>query len=414
MAIALDTVVAIRKYGNDLTLSNFDSDEYGDISFSADPHQSVDVSNHTWGNYFLSAYKGVWEAANNHGIEAPTPQGLQVMIHGQVPTGAGVSSSAAIVCASSLAILAVHGLHMTKGQVAEFTALSERHVGVTSGGMDQAISIMAMPGTAKLVEFNPVRATDVVLPQTAAFVICNSLAVSNKAEKATKQYNLRVVECRLATAMLALAVGQPKDDAVGIKTLKELEPLLQAKFVEGAAKAAESLLHEDGYSHSEIENALGMKLTDFYSGDAAALRVLDANAAFKLRDRAVHVFSEKQRVVDFAAACSSGASLSVLGVLMDASHASLRDLYECSCPELESLVAIAKKSGAIGARLTGAGWGGCAVSLVQRGQEDEFIACLIKEYLNPLIESGKLSENDIPKAVFASLPSSGAAILHIK
>lgn len=75
-----------------------------------------------------------------------------------VCTGGGLSSSAAIVCSSSLAIAAALGLtsSLTKGAVAEFTCTAERYVGVTSGGMDQAISVMGMPGVALLVEFNPV------------------------------------------------------------------------------------------------------------------------------------------------------------------------------------------------------------------------------------------------------------------
>ena len=75
------------------------------------------------------------------------------------PSGSGLSSSSAFVCASALAVLAVHricGLHLQQAAIAEFTCRCERYVGTQSGGMDQAISIMAKPGVAKLVEFNPV------------------------------------------------------------------------------------------------------------------------------------------------------------------------------------------------------------------------------------------------------------------
>jgi N-acetylgalactosamine kinase len=124
------------------------------------------------------------------------------------------------VCSSSLAICAALGLtdKLTKGAVAEFTCTAERYVGVTSGGMDQAISVMGMPGLALLVEFNPVRggvrhvfvsvlagvygqaltccmhthhaqvrATDVQLPAGATFVVANSLTVSKKAETADRR-----------------------------------------------------------------------------------------------------------------------------------------------------------------------------------------------------------------------------------
>lgn len=70
--------------------------------------------------------------------------------------GSGLSSSAAIVCSSALAILGVYGITLTKGEVSDFTCKSERYVGVTSGGMDQAISVMGRHGVAKMVEFNPV------------------------------------------------------------------------------------------------------------------------------------------------------------------------------------------------------------------------------------------------------------------
>lgn len=340
-----------------------------------------------------------------------------------------MSSSAALVCASSLAILAAHGIQMTKGQVAEFTALAERHVGVTSGGMDQAISIMGMPGCAKLVDFNPVRTTDVHLPAEASFVICNSLAVSNKAEKATKQYNLRVVECRLASALMAIAFGKSREEAVAITTLKQVEEIVllqkgsDSTNTTGteAVEAAKQYIHKELYTHPEIETALGRKLTDLYQGDAAALRVLESNPTFNLRDRAVHVYTEKQRVVDFAAACkqekngtNGTTTLATLGALMDASHRSLKDLYECSSPELDTLVSIARKAGAIGARLTGAGWGGCTVSLVKRGEEDGFTKKVTEEYLRPLMEAGRLGEEDLKSTIFASLPSSGAAILDLK
>ena len=109
------------------------------------------------------------------------------------------------------------------GEVSEFAAKAEQYVGVTSGGMDQAISIMGRLGIAQHVEFNPVRGRDVVLPANACFVIANSLTVSNKAEGAEGRYNLRVVECRLASAVLAALLGKPKGEAVKHTTLVEVK-----------------------------------------------------------------------------------------------------------------------------------------------------------------------------------------------
>lgn len=91
-----------------------------------------------------------------------------------------------------------------------------------------------------------------------------------------------------------------------------------------------------------------------------------------------------------------------------------RDLYECSCPELDQLVSLAKEAGALGARLTGAGWGGCTVSLVRAGQVEAFVATLTERYLQPLAAAGRLKEGELGETIFASKPSSGGAVLRLK
>jgi N-acetylgalactosamine kinase len=101
-----------------------------------------------------------------------------------------------------------------------------------------------------------------------------------------------------------------------------------------------------------------------------ALNCIDTSNGFKLRARATHVYREAQRVYLFKEVCDSSTltneeKIRQLGELMDDSHASCRDLYECSCKELDQLVQLSKKAGARGSRLTGAGWGGCTVSLVR-------------------------------------------------
>lgn len=90
-----------------------------------------------------------------------------------------------------------------------------------------------------------------------------------------------------------------------------------------------------------------------------------------------------------------------------------RDLYECSCPELEELTAAMRNSGAIGARLTGAGWGGCAVALIESGQENVFISKIISTFFRPRIETGQIKEEDIDSLIFASKPSPGAVFLSV-
>lgn len=426
MAIALDTVVALRRSGDAIQLSNLDGQNYPDVSFPIDPAQEVNVGKHNWGNYFLGAYKGVYEHLTASGsAPVPAPTGLQVMVHGRVPTGGGLSSSAAIVCSSALAVLAVNGITLTKGEVATFTAKAEQYVGVTSGGMDQAISIMGRQGIAQHVEFNPVRGNDVVLPSDACFVIANSLTVSNKAEGAEGRYNLRVVECQLASSVLAALLGQSREAAVGFKTLIQVEPLAEAQFggerVGGAPNAGVAavlaLLHEEPYEGAEIEGILGRSVASLFDGDASAGRVLAKFNTFKLRQRAAHVYAEKQRVLDFAGVCAAGApseqTLQQLAALMDASQASCKDLYECSSAELDTLVACAKGAGALGSRLTGAGWGGCTVSLLHSKDVESFIAKVKEQYYKPLIASGRVREDQLADTIFASAPASGGGVVHV-
>jgi galactokinase len=120
------------------------------------------------------------------------------------------------------------------------------------------------------------------------------------------------------------------------------------------------------------------------------------------------VCAEAERVFQLQAACERGsgdAALREAGALMTASHASCRDDYECSSPGLDALTTLALASGAYGSRLTGAGWGGCAVSLVPSEKVESFIAALVEGYYKP---NSMLAA--VPTAVFASAPGAGAAV----
>ncbi|KAG2454377.1 hypothetical protein HYH02_001400 [Chlamydomonas schloesseri] len=433
MAIRQDTVVAVRRVpgSSELVIGNVEGDKYPTQRFPADPDQAVDVANHSWANYFVSAYKGAFELLRATRPEDVPQQaaGLEVIVHGQVPTGSGLSSSAAIVCASMLAVLSAEGVkheHLDKAAVAEAACKAERYVGVTSGGMDQAISMMGQQGVAMHVEFNPVRGVCVVLPPGATFVIANSLAVSNKAETAPKRYNLRVVECRLAAVLLAMALGMSREDALAkVRTLRDVEPLIAAAHSgqhDGATCAAAVAEHlKESYTLSELEDALGGKLADLlFTGEPGSVRALQVaekdKYAFPLRKRAVHVYTEAQRVLDFRHVCEDASlpaaeRLAKLGRLMSDSHASCADLYGCSCAELDTLVGIAKEAGALGARLTGAGWGGCMVSLVKDEQVEAFVAAMREQYYKPRVDSGSLAASELPEVLFATQAANGAALL---
>jgi N-acetylgalactosamine kinase len=423
MAIRQDTIIAIRKKtkGSEklIKIANVD-DKYTTCTYPADPNQEVDLKNHKWGHYFICGYKGFFEYAKSKGMDLGAPVGLDVIVDGTVPTGSGLSSSAAFVCSATIAIMAVYDANFAKKEVAQLTCECERHIGTQSGGMDQAISVMAQSGFAELIDFNPIKATDVQLPAGGTFVIAHSLAESQKAVTAATNYNNRVVECRLASIVLGIKQGMKPQEAISkVKTLSDVEGLCIEYAVGKTGStdpviAVKDLLNEEPYTAEEIEKITGKKLESIFSDSQSTLDVLKAAKHYKLYQRACHVYAEAKRVYDFKDTVYSKLNeeemLKKLGELMNESHHSCSFLYECSCPELEELVKICRKNGALGARLTGAGWGGCAVALVKENTVPQFILNLKEQYYQSKIEKGVIKKGDLGLYVFASKPSSGAAI----
>ncbi|KAI4303118.1 hypothetical protein MLD38_038787 [Melastoma candidum] len=423
MAIRQDTIVAIRKRDSGegdkvLQIANV-NEKYSTCTYPANPEQEIDLKNHRWGHYFICGYKGYHEFAKLKGLDAGVPAGLNMMIDGTVPTGSGLSSSAAFVCSSTIAIMAVHETNFPKKEIAQLTCECERHIGTQSGGMDQAISVMAKSGFAELIDFNPIRATDVQLPAGGTFIIAHSLAESQKAITAATNYNNRVVECRLAAVVLGIKLGMsPKEAIAKVKTLSDVEGLC-ASFASGRGSsdpllAVKEFLHEEPYTAEAIEKIIGEDLPSVLEHSPSSLAVLEAANHFKLYQRAAHVYSEAKRVHAFKDTVSSDLSeeemLKKLGDLMNDSHYSCSILYECSCPELEELVKVCRDNGALGARLTGAGWGGCAVALVKESIVPQFILNLKESFYQSRIERGVIDKSELGLYLFASKPSSGAAI----
>lgn len=152
----------------------------------------IDKVKPKWHDYFLAGVMGIVDKFGRRDLT-----GMNVCVHGQVPKSAGLSSSSALVVCSAMVTLYANKLELTRTELADLCAVSERHVGTQGGGMDQAISCLAESGAAKLIDFNPLRVTNVNLPAGSLFVITNSCVEMNKA--ATSHFNTRVAECRLST-----------------------------------------------------------------------------------------------------------------------------------------------------------------------------------------------------------------------
>ncbi|XP_072481152.1 N-acetylgalactosamine kinase isoform X4 [Notamacropus eugenii] len=168
----------------------------------------------------------------------------------------------------------------------------------------------------------------------------------------------------------------------------------------------EEVFHSEPYSQEEVCNYLDISL------EKLKTQILCKNTQdvllFKLYQRAKHVFSEAARVLQFKKICEEAPAnaIQLLGDLMNQSHVSCKNLYECSCPELDRLVDVCRQFGAQGSRLTGAGWGGCAVSLVPTDKLPDLLANVQETYY----QSSQGRSAVEKRCLFATRPGGGALV----
>ncbi|KAG6856269.1 hypothetical protein H0H87_005954 [Tephrocybe sp. NHM501043] len=388
-----------------------------------------------WESYVKAGYYGVLNHyfSAEDSLESPIP--VDLLFTGSVPAGSGLSSSAAMVVASTLAFLAVNAklddhatsAHLTKGDLVRMSMENEKRVGVNSGGMDQAASVISDASSALYISFFPIlKATPVLLPAGSVFVCANSLVVADKAVGAKRGYNLRVVETLVGARILANALGvaigekervtyrevlgrllgEEKGEELGIAELQ--------KGLERMVKEVELLrpkgVPENGELGVTMEEMIAMTGLSDAAFHEIYLSWVEVEASyFQLYNRAKHVYSEALRVLQFQQTClevTGTAALESLGRLMNESQASCAYLYDCTCPEVDQLAELARKAGAYGSRVTGAGFGGCTVSLVAEDKVQSFIE-QIRDTYPPYkgLEGEALSE-----VIFATSPSSGACV----
>jgi galactokinase len=249
--------------------------------------------------------RGVAWAMAEAGLAIPP---FQAAFTGDVPTGSGLSSSAAIEAATALALSALAALGQSRQALAVLCQRAENaFVGVSSGIMDQYASLLCAAGMALLIDCRSLEAEQVPLDLDRAglsLLVCDTRVKRELAR--TSAYNERRQVCERAARTL------------GILQLRDARP-------------------------GDLDRLTGEEHT---------------------RARARHVISENARVLEAVAALRGQQDFATFGRLMYASHASLRDDYEVSTPELDAFVEVAAETGAVGARLTGAGFGGCAIALI--------------------------------------------------
>lgn len=301
--------------------------------------------------------------------------------------------------------------------------------------MDQSASVFGIQGSALYISFHPtLSAQAVAFPQTSpelVFIIADTLVTAEKHTTGPINYNLRVVECTLATQILAkkLNLGPLPQDAGPLgNTMKGLmdvyysgQDLPLEHKLENLIEVTKNTLHqEEGYTREEIAEILEINVGELVQRCMVKFPIRAKR--FALRSRALHVLAEALRVVRFQALLTSSSSgelcttsdtiLAKLGALMNESHASCRDLYNCSCPELDQLCDIARKAGSYGSRLTGAGWGGCSVHLVPQDKVNAVKKAWKSEYYQNIFP--ELLDEQIEDAIVTSKPGSGAVLFRVR
>lgn len=401
-ALEQDTLIAFEVIEEPvLQINHINSSKYPSITLSNDPEEMV-FDKKAYYNYLLAGYRSVLIPLN-----IKKPKGIRMLVTGDVPIAAGLSSSAAMVVCGAVMTAFANNLEtqINLSNFAENTIEFERKLGTAVGGMDQTISIMGKHQKALYIEFNPIRTQEVKLPEEISFIIGNSLTLSEKLLSVGTHYNKRVCECRLALLALQKSCGIKEK----LRNLHDLQNVLKLNFSE-LISLVKKTLKSDGYTQSELETLLETPLSKTLNDISHWDLVLEQNKLFYLQERAIHVYAEAERVLQFKEICEQNIDNTrkaiVLGELMDKSHESCKTLYDCSSEKLDLFVAIAKKYGALGSRLTGAGWGGCTVSMVKANEADVFLEKLSKEFYG--LEFG------VHEAVFKSQTGIGAGALLIK
>jgi galactokinase len=273
-----------------------------------------------WCDYVL----GVAAQLLHHGIRLP---GANILVHGEVPIGSGLSSSAALEVASAMAFLKLANAEMPLKEIAKLCQRAENEfVGAHVGIMDQFVSCHGREGNAVMLDCRSLDYELVPIPKSIEFVICNTMV---KHELSGGEYNLRRQQCE-----------------EGVRILKD--------------------------KYSEIRALRDVSIEQLKAEISSMPEII-----YK---RCLHVVAENDRVLQTASLLPAG-DLKGVGKLMAASHASLRDLYEVSCTELDVMVEAAQDlPGFIGGRMTGGGFGGCTVNLVEVQHAPQFAEMIAQRY----------------------------------
>lgn len=357
LALQREARVAFRPRSDGWVVLHDVDEEFPPLHFEIGPGIQPEPAGH-WGNYAKAP-------ANELARRFAIWRGFDGVLHSGIPVAAGLSSSSAVVIAVGLALAHINEVPVEERAFAEIMAEAERYTGTRGGAMDQAISLGARDGCATKITFGPLQLQHVRIPADWSFVVADTGVRAEKSGAAQHAYNLRRTECEDAFSHI-------------------VEEVVRTDRVPTIPRSYSVLLRA-----MPVEDVLAL------AGD-----VLRGNLLRRFR----HVVTEAARV-EKAVDHLRSADVTGFGTLMDASHGSLRTDFHVSTTELDELAAIAREGGAAGARLTGAGLGGCIVALADRTTLGTVLETLVGEYYEPR----HLTEN-LDDRMFVAVASPGASV----
>ena len=273
--------------------------------------------------------------------------GARLLVDADLPSTGGLSSSAALLVGLCETLNRLWSLGIPREELPVLAGRAEHSMGLESGGMDQTVVALATAGHALRIDFAPLRWEAVPLPGEMAIVAAYSGQSAHKGEGANLAYNSLVASCRAATLVLAERLGVAVEGPVVLRAVAG-HPDAEA----AALDLSESTTPTAVAAELGIDPGLIVQLT---------AKRLPLDLPLDLRNRALHVLSEARRVGEAQAALAAGDTAG-FGRLLDASHESLRR-FGTSSDALDRLTAAMRAAGALGARVTGAGFGGYAVAV---------------------------------------------------
>ncbi len=321
-----------------------------------------------WDNYVRAAVRSL-----NERLGVVDYPGMDMWVESTLPDGAGLSSSSALLVASALAYLDRLGVRLGRDlarlDLAETLAHAERGTGIAGGAMDQTVILAGDVGHAVKIDFNPLRTEPVPLPDGFRFVACDSLVKAEKSGAARGRYNEGPAACAVACAVVEGYLQSEWDPEIAIRNLGDLwlGPLCLTH--EEAGEVFDKALPPGQLSFEAASRRARLGAEELRAMCPPDFSV--PARGFRLRAMVRHVRTEYRRVELMRDALFEGDAEGA-GAVMTESHRSCAMDYGVSCPELDALVKDALEAGALGARMTGAGFGGCTINLVPEDMVEDF------------------------------------------